>query len=315
MAHKKQQVPQDSDIDQDDDEKKGMDDDEYTMGSQWKSSVFKVEVDDDEVKSIELSDYFNPNIGKQTRKIVYPIYILIGLAALCMIFLGLFGDEMASLISILSICTMTWVGAIVGMIGVYLWGTVEDCVDWFREQNNKFAQNIGVLTETRKQVKEVTRKVFSDVQALQEQSAALTKHLDSFEELRASLEKICGDNKDLNKMLGEINDQYNDLVTVISQNERASLLSIYYEVSMLDREGGLNEREYTKFLGRLNNKTKQLFMEYGDFATVDKDGDGNVDLKEFEAVLDEVIKAQEKLNVQHYMKGTDGRRRPGEYGD
>ena len=301
-----QERKQESENEDDDDDKK---DEQFPLTSQWQSQMFVVERGSDGGQEISLSEYFDVNIQSKTRKIVYPIYILIALAAIAMIFMGLFGDDIASLISILTICTMTWVGAIIGMIGVYLWGTVEDCVDWFKQQNNKFETNIDSLKETRVKVKEIAKNVFTDVKKLQGHSKELSKHLGAFEELRSSLEEICGDNQKLSDMLDEINNQYNDLVTVISQNERASLLSIYYEVSILDRDEGLSKREYTKFLGRLNNKTKQLFKEEGEFEELDLDHSGNLELDEFEAILDRIIAKQEKLNVQHYMTNNKGDRR------
>jgi len=270
----------------------------------WKSAIFVVERDKEDDDGIELSEYFDTDITKKTRKIVYPIYILIALAALVMVFMGLFGDDVIALISILSICTMTWVGSIVGMIGVYVWGTVEDCVDWFRAQNSKFDHNIENLKNVRSKVKEVAKNVYANVSKLQHHSKELTKHLESFEELRSSLQEICGKNEELSQVLDQINAQYKDLVTVISQNERASLLSIYYEVSILDHDEGLSKKEYQKFLGRLNNKTKELFLEIGEFEALDLDQSGTLELDEFERILDMVIEKQENLNIQHYMKDT-----------
>merc|ERR1712228_856883 len=214
---------------------------------------------------------------------------------------GIFGDDMSSLIAILCIITMTWVGVIIGMLGVYLWGTVEDAVDWFKEQNNKFEANIDDLREARNKIKDIAKNVFVDVRKLQKHSKELTKHLGAFEELRASLQEICDDNQKLEEMLDEINEQYADLVTVISENERASLLSIFYEVSTMDREEGLTKREYRKFLGRLNKKTRELFIKNGDFDALDVDGSGRLELPEFEAILESVLQKQEDLNIQHYM--------------
>lgn len=300
QLERKEQLSQDSD-----DDKK--DDNDFPFTSQWQSSIFDVErLDDGTLGKIELSEYFDANISKKTRKLVYPLYIIIALASLAMIFMGLFGDDMAALISILTICTMTWVASIVGMIGVYVWGTVEDCVDWFKAQNSKFEGNIENLKETRTEVKKIAKNVFDDVKKLQGHSKELSKHLGAFEELRNSLEEICGQNKKLEEMLDEINNQYKDLVTVISQNERASLLSIYYEVSILDRDEGLSRREYDKFLGRLNNKTKELFKECGTFDSIDVDHSGVLELDEFEDLLDKVIQKQEEKNIEHYMNDGHG---------
>ena len=157
-------------------------DNNYSWTEQWDSQLFDIERDT--VEEFSLNDYFDVNIGHKTRKIVYPIYILIMLASLAMIFLGIFGDEMSSLISILSIITMTWVGVIIGMLGVYLWGTVEDAVDWFKTQNKKFEANVDELSKTRNKIKDIAKNVFVDVRKLQQHSKELTKHLGAFEELR-----------------------------------------------------------------------------------------------------------------------------------
>merc|ERR1712228_116260 len=171
----------------------------------------------------------------------------------------------------------------------------------FKEQNNKFEANIDDLREARNKIKDIAKNVFVDVRKLQKHSKELTKHLGAFEKLRASLQEICDDNQKLEEMLDEINEQYADLVTVISENERASLLSIFYEVSTMDREEGLTQREYQKFLGRLNKKTRELFMKNGDFDALDVDGSGRLELPEFEQILENVLQKQENLNIQHYM--------------
>eukprot|EP01084_Bolivina_argentea_P232551 391933_1 len=259
----------------------------------WESEQLMLSDDSEgSMEPVSLNDYFDVNIKSKTRKIVYPIYILIILCSFVMIFLGIFGPSISSLISILSLCAMTWVGAIVGMIGVYLWGTVEDCVDWFKQQNNNYENSIDDLKQTRSEIRQIAKQVFDNVRDLQRESKELSTHLEAFEELRHSLQAICGDNQDLNHMLDELNDQYMDLATVISQNERASLLAIYYEVSILDREEGLSKRDYQKFLARLNQKTKQLFLNQGDFDALKLDESGRLGLEEFETILDDVIAKQ-----------------------
>ena len=109
-------------------------------------------------------------------------------------------------------------------------------------------------------------------------------------------------------MLDEVNAQYTDLVDLISQNERASLLSIYFEVSVLDadRKDGITKREWKRFLGRLNNKTKDLFLQIGDFDQLDLDHSGMLEMGEFEKILDQVIEKQQELNLQHLMDDESG---------
>ena len=272
----------------------------HEMASQWLYDIkSQEEMTDGE---IILSEYFDSEISKQTRKIVYPIYSLLILGAFVMVFFGVFGPGVSDLIAILVLCGMTWVGALVGMIGLYLWGTIEDCIEWFKSQNNKFADNVQILAETRERLKGIAKNVYLDVKQLQRHSKELSHHLEAFEDLRDSLQEICEDNQKLEDMLDEINAQYNDMVDLISQNERASLLSIYFEVSVLeDRRDGITKREWKRFLGRLNNKTKDLFLEIGDFDALDLDHSGTLDLEEFEKILDRVLERQHDLNLKHLM--------------
>ena len=129
---------------------------------------------------IILSQYFDSAISKQTRKIVYPVYMILIVGALAMVFYGYFGPGEASLVSILIICAMSLVGAFVGMIGLYLWGTVEDCIDWFKGQNNKFEDNLHILSETKDKLKGIAKNVYLDVKQLQKHSTELSKHLEAF---------------------------------------------------------------------------------------------------------------------------------------
>merc|ERR1712228_355986 len=100
-----------------------------------------------------------------------------------------------------------------------------------------------------------------------------------------------------NKMMDDVNKQYDDLVTLIGNNERAQLLSIYYEVSTKDREDGLSENEYQRFLGRLNEKTRQVFFRQGSFDVLSGEDD-IMQLEEFEKVLDKVIEEQQQEAIQ-----------------
>ena len=90
---------------------------------------------------------------------------------------------------------------------------------------------------------------------LQAHSKQLSKHLVVFEEFKSSFEAICDDDDEkLNDILDETENQYNDLLILTSQCERASLLSIYYQVCTLDRNEGLTKREYNQFLAILNTE-------------------------------------------------------------
>eukprot|EP00486_Rosalina_sp_Unknown_P001308 CAMPEP_0201568244 /NCGR_PEP_ID=MMETSP0190_2-20130828/9207_1 /ASSEMBLY_ACC=CAM_ASM_000263 /TAXON_ID=37353 /ORGANISM="Rosalina sp." /LENGTH=82 /DNA_ID=CAMNT_0047989137 /DNA_START=30 /DNA_END=274 /DNA_ORIENTATION=+ len=77
QLERKEQLSQDSD---DDDDKK--DDNDFPFTSQWDSRMFVIERDGDgTLEGVQLSEYFDANISKKTRKLVYPLYIIIALAS------------------------------------------------------------------------------------------------------------------------------------------------------------------------------------------------------------------------------------------
>ena len=113
--------------------------------------------------------------------------------------------------------------------------------------------------------------------------------------------EIAEKNEGIGYLVDDINAQMDNMTQVISSNERASLLSIYYEVSTRDREEGLSVSEYDRFLGRLNLKTKRYFEECGTFHDIAGE-DNVIDLREFEELLDEVIAKQEQDFLQEHIK-------------
>merc|ERR1712048_485465 len=142
--------------------------------------------------------------------------------------------------------------------------------------------------------------IFFSVGKLSKNAKDLEKSLSEFDELRKDLRKICGSNEELNAMMNEMNQQYEDMVNLIANNRRAQLRSIYYEVSTLDREAGLSKTEYDKFLARLDTTTRAYFKKQGSFDLLSGDDDV-MDLQEFEIVLEKVIAEEEEKSLQQYL--------------
>ena len=90
-------------------------------------------------------------------------------------------------------------------------------------------------------------------------------------------------------MLDDLNKQYDDMEYLIYENEKAHLTSIYFEASLRDGKSGLTEKEYKRFLKMLSNKTRKEFEQQGGFQYMDIDGDGIVDLDEFQKMLETVL--------------------------
>eukprot|EP01083_Nonionella_stella_P046503 124543_1 len=237
------------------------------------------------------------DMKSKTKKLVIPVFVAIGIAAGVMIVTGLVGGFIGGIISMLAIVAMTWVGAFLGMFGTYLWGTLEDGIARLKDQNNEYEGEIGTLTETRDQLSDITKSFFISVGKLQDNADEFEEHLNEFDELREALQQTHGKNKELQDLLNAFSEQQDQLMSVMKENERSQILSIFYEVGLSDGYPGLNEEEYDIFLDRIDPKAQALFKGAGTFKEHSR-GDGVIDLEEFEPVLHNVV---DKLQSEHEL--------------
>merc|ERR1712154_704140 len=120
----------------------------------------------------------------------------------------------------------------------------------------------------------------------------LKSTLSQYDELKESLTEICGDNQELNDLINDVNDMYDSMKKTILSNTRAGILSAYYDAALKDDEEGMNQREYRKFLARLDKKTREIFKEFGSFEEIAGD-DGLID-KLLSEQADELILEQQE---------------------
>ena len=131
----------------------------------------------------------------------------------------------------------------------------------------------------------------------------------NFEGLRQELQTICGDNESLQDKLDEISNICRDLVESIKLNERAHLLTVYYQLC-LRRGHALTRNDYQSLLSRLNPNTRKQFEMKGGFEAMDKNKDGQVDVNEFQDMINIVLEiaeepetvAMKKLTQINYQK-------------
>lgn len=170
------------------------------------------------------------------------------------------------------------------------------------DRNGKFEYNIDNLKSSRVDLKRHAKGVYFEVTKLRQDAKELDVTLQQYDSLRKDLESIAEQNEDVAKLVDDVNNCFDGMVDVISNNERASLFSIYYEVCTRDGEAGLSKEEYKRFLGRLNDNTKQLFKDEGSFEAIAGE-DNIIDLMEFEDLLDRVIAKQEQSFLDTHLKG------------
>eukprot|EP00486_Rosalina_sp_Unknown_P007571 CAMPEP_0201579874 /NCGR_PEP_ID=MMETSP0190_2-20130828/27763_1 /ASSEMBLY_ACC=CAM_ASM_000263 /TAXON_ID=37353 /ORGANISM="Rosalina sp." /LENGTH=342 /DNA_ID=CAMNT_0048014933 /DNA_START=109 /DNA_END=1137 /DNA_ORIENTATION=+ len=278
----------DSNLDLEDFDQKSKED--FMLTSRWDSRMFDIKPSTPKETVFKLSDYFYEHIDRRTRRLVYPSFCIVALGSLIAIILTVI-QEIQPIVGFAIIAGLTLLGAFTGMMGVYRWGSVEDCTTYFASKNNEYEDEVDTLKSIKKKVKSEAKKIHFSVGKLKQHGEELERNLEAFEQLRLDLEKVADKNKDIEDMLTEINKQYDDWQEMIYENEKAHLLGIYFDTSLRDGEHGLTRDEYRRFLGRLNKRTREEFVTQGGFEAMDKNEDGIVDLQEFQSMLDDVFES------------------------
>jgi len=185
------------------------------------------------------------------------------------------------------------VGGFTGAFYTWKLGTVGDAVAQMKSENLKYDEELQRLAEAKEKVRTEANQVHSSVGELKNVSSDLKQRLIEFEGLRSELASIVSDNEDIQDKLHEITAICDDLVEAIVMNERAHLLTIYYELATKNRGEHITENEYKRLLARLGPDTRQLVKDHGGFKAMDKDGDGHVNVHEFQALVDLVLNIEE----------------------
>jgi len=198
---------------------------------------------------------------------------------------------------------MLLVSALCSLLGawaVYRYGVIQDQIDRLKEENEKYQQEIDKLKETRERLGKEVSELQNIVHSLEQNAAELSEQAKQFDGLLQDLKKIAGDNADLSSIINQTNNIFNDMRKTVLENERAHLLSTYYECAFRDDNNGMDENEYRRFLGRLSQEQRKKFEAEGDFKKIAGD-DNQIDIQEFQQLLehvlrdiDEVLKAEFK---------------------
>merc|ERR1712157_439201 len=139
------------------------------------------------------------------------------------------------------------------------------------------------------------------VQHLEHDAQELDKETQEFEGLVEELKSIAGDNEDILALLDNTNKIFNDVRKVVLENERAHLLSTFYECAFRDDDNRMDEEEYRRFLGRLSKRQREKFKSLGTFKSLAGDDD-HIDLQEFRDMLEEVLTEVDELLKQEFAK-------------
>jgi len=128
----------------------------------------------------------------------------------------------------------------------------------------------------------------STVSDMQKDASLLDEQTKQFEPLLNELKLIAKDNEDVNSMLDQTNSIFKDMRNSILQNERAHLLSTFYECAFRDDDSKMNKGEYRRFLGRLSQNQRKKFEDLGTFEELAGE-DQQLDLGEFQELIERVL--------------------------
>ena len=176
-----------------------------------------------------------------------------------------------------------------------------ECAHKYIYTNYIYLDEIGELTTTRKKLGSEVNELQTTVHDLEHDAKELDEETKEFEGLVDELRNIAGDNQDILALLDNTNKIFNDMRKVVLENERAHLLSTFYECAFRDDDNRMDEDEYKRFLGRLSVRQRDKFKALGDFKTLAGDDD-HIDLQEFQDMLEEVLTEVDELLKQEFAK-------------
>eukprot|EP01083_Nonionella_stella_P234565 825648_1 len=204
-----------------------------------------------------------------------------------------FTDIMAAIIKAM-LSGFTILGAVIGMYGIYAWGVFDDVLAYLQRQNDRYRMSIDRLNSMGEVLQNDVDDINHSVDYLKRDGNALEKAMAAYDQLRKELQEIQDEmdehkdgHEDIMDLLNEFNQQCTALSTIIEDNEKAHLLSIFYSVKLYDYgvNDCLDRKQYKKFLCHCGKQTRQRFEKEGGFDAMDRDKRGYIDVNEFEAMV------------------------------
>ena len=112
-------------------------------------------------------------------------------------------------------------------------------IERFKGENAKYESQIQSLNSTKMRLADQVRGIDATVSNLSKSADDLKKELKQFDQLRKELEEVAGKNQTINDMINDINGMYDGMKSAVIQNQRSSILQIFYEVQWKDDDHGI----------------------------------------------------------------------------
>eukprot|EP01084_Bolivina_argentea_P175410 303775_1 len=245
--------------------------------------------DDFDYAQVDIADeeYFHNNLFvKNIFKIIYYAFwtIIATVAVLLMVYFLAELSETAARIMFSVLIVFSGIGSGLGMFGAYKW---DKLIEAWSTKHRADMNERNHLRGARDELRDDSANLFLHVGQLIHAPDELDNTLHALDMLMKELQKVAWKNEQLQVLLDEIGLQYDDIVQISMQNEKAQFMSTYYEVCLGD-DGGLSRKQYARFLSRLSQRARKEFELNGGFDAMDINKDGVVDFGELEQMLDKI---------------------------
>ena len=212
---------------------------------------------------------------------------------------------LSAVVWILVVLGLTNFGSILGAYGVFKYGTLDEYLNFFERTNKKYENELSSLRDMKHALRHDVHSVSHSVDKLKVYSADLHSGLKDFDEIRASLAAMMDSDSDdgklmtVSELVDSLNADYAEMAQLAVSNRKASLLVNFYDVSTRDDVQGVNEQEWTRFLWRLPIEQRKEFEAKGTFQQL-SNGDGVLDLNDFQEVVDDIVAECDEQMVACY---------------
>ena len=240
-----------------------------------------------------IDDIMDKGISRKTEYCVVPFYLLVCILSMittALLCIGQVDDELGMTI----LNGFTVIGAAMGMYGVYLWGVFDDVIAYLTKLNESYKDNIDRLNSMGEVLQNDVDDINQSIDGLKRDGNALENTMNQYKDLQRELQEIAdknGDNQDVMSLLDEYTNLSDNLETVIEDNEKAHLLSIFYSVKLYDygNKNCMNKKQYKQFLMHCNSKTRKKFEIEGGFESMDKENKGWINMSQFEEMVHKIL--------------------------
>jgi len=242
-----------------------------------------------------IDDLMERKIAKNTEYCLVPFYLLVLIFS--MITTGLLAvQEISESLGMAVLCGFTFCGALCGMYGVFGWSAFNDVLSYLQLRNAQYSQRVDRLRDIGEVLQNDADVIHASIDGLKRDGQSLQSAMSAYSELQRQVKEICAQDQSdgtetMQQLLDTVNKQCDELNTIIRDNERAHLLSIFYSVRMYDYGHGnkLTRAQYELFLARCNQNTRAKFESYGGFDAMCTEQKGLANMQHFEELIRSVL--------------------------